>query len=257
LAKAIIGFGKDLWGMTFDDALKILVPASSALLGGLLVAVANHMFTRRRTDAETKKLVAEAEKTRAETQQILAGMTTIVSTVQEVSSKLGPTNETVIYNGTAADGADFSGQGERFFGDSKDKPKGAGILKVESGILNVQRTNVEARFRITLLTYAYGGATRDYLPKNELLANRRILKVTCEVKVVGGAHTALFIIKKKAGGDWLASQEHTFATNEWMAVEVYFRVPPGDDCYLVIDDQRVSKPNTSLQLRRLILVERG
>lgn len=242
--------------MTLDDSLKMFVTAVSALLGGVVVAIANHIFTRRKTDAETKKLEAETEKTRVETQRMIAEMARIASTVQEVNTKLGRTTEIVIYDGTTADGADFSGQGERFFGDSKDKPRGTGMLLVENGVLNVQRSNVEARFRITLLSYAYGGAVRDYLPKNELLTNRRILKATCEGKVVGGAHTAVFVIKKKPDGDRLANWEHTFSTNEWTAVEAYFRVPPGDDCYLVIDDQKVAKPNTSIQLRHLVLVER-
>jgi len=240
--------------MTPDDALKVFAPVLSALLGGLVVAVANHLFARRKTTAEIKKLEAETERTRLETQKLLAE---IASTVQEVSAKLGRTNETMIYDGTAADGADFSGEGMRFYLEPQEKPKGAGVLRVEDGVLNVRRSNVAARFRITLLRYAYGGTTRDYIPKNELLANRRVLKITCDAKVVGGSHTAVFAIKKKTTGDWLASHEQTFITNEWTAVEAWFRIPPGDDCFLVIDDQKVAKPDTSLQLRRLVIVERA
>jgi hypothetical protein len=109
--------------MTLNYFLPVVAPAASALLGGLIVAVANHMFTRRKTDAETRKLEAEAEKTRAETQKILAEMNRLASTVQEVSTKLGRTKEIVIYDGTEADGADFSGEAARFRGESVDKPK--------------------------------------------------------------------------------------------------------------------------------------
>ena len=243
--------------MTTDDLFKTLVPAGSALLGGLLVALTNHFFTRRRTGAETTKLEAEAEKTRVETEKLRVELSTIASSVQEVNTKLGHAREIVIYDGVAeCDGGDFSTLGARFTGESPDKPKGTGLLKVENGILNVQRTNTAGRFRVTLLRYIYGGAERDYLPRNELIAGNRVLKLTCDVKVAGGAHTANFIIKNKAGGEWLANQEQTFAANEWTPVEAYFRIPASADCFLVFDDQHIARPDTSLQLRRLSLVER-
>ena len=244
--------------MTTDDLVKILVPVASGLLGGLLVAIVNHLFTRRKTDAETKKLEAEADKSRAETQKLLVEMERIASTVQEVSYKLRHASESVIYDGlTQCDGADFTGQGERFFGESNDKPMGAGLLKVENGVLNIQRTNTGGRFRITLLKYAYGSILRDYIPKNDLIAGKRLLKLTCEAKTVGGLHTAVFVIKRKRDGAWLANHEQTFTQNEWVPVEAYLRVPPNEDCYLIVDDQKVSQPDSSLQLRRLIIAERA
>lgn len=243
--------------MTIDDFVKILTPIGSGLLGGLLVAILNHLFTRRKTYAETKKLEAEAEKVRAETQKLLVEMQHLASTVQEVSDRLGDANEKVIYDGrTHCDGADFSGGGERFYGDSHDKPKGAGLFKVEDGVLNIQRSNTGGRYRVTLLKYFYAGVSRDYIPKNDLIAGKRLLKLTCEAKAAGGSHTGLFIVKRVQDGEWMAKHEQTFSQNEWTPVETYFRISPNEDCFLVIDDQQVSKAKTSLQLRRLFLAER-
>ncbi len=243
--------------MTMNTMVQILISVSSGLLGGVVVAIVNQIFTRRRTAAETNKLEAEAEKIRVETRKLLAEMERIASTVQEVSYKLSQSRETTLYGGTnQSDGADFSGQGERFFGESSDKPKGMGLLRVEQGVLNIQRTNTGGRFRITLLKYFYGNAVRDYIPKNDLIAGKRLLKLTCDAKAVGGVHTAVFVIKKKQGGDWLAKHEQTFTQNEWVPVEAYLRIPPNEECYLIIDDQGISQPGSSLQLRKLTLAER-
>jgi len=247
--------------MLTTTLLQVLTSVGAGLLGGVVVAIINQMFARRKTAAETKKLEAETEKTRVETQienqKLLAEMQRIASSVQEVSYKLSQGREKIIYDvSNHGDGADFSGQGERFFGESNDKPKGAGQLKVENGVLNLQRTNNGGRFRIILQRYLYVDIERDYIPKNDLIAGKRLLKLTCDVKVVGGVHTAVFIVKKKQDGDHLAKHEQTFIQNEWVSVEAYLRIPPNAECFLVIDDQGVSQANSSLQLRKLILAER-
>jgi tetratricopeptide (TPR) repeat protein len=51
----------------------------SSLVGGLLVAIVTYFLTRRRTDAETKKLLAETEKTKIETQKLLAEFSELIS----------------------------------------------------------------------------------------------------------------------------------------------------------------------------------
>ncbi len=243
--------------MTINTLLQVLIPVSSGLLSGVVVAIINQIFTRRKSAAETKKLEAETDKLRAETQKLFAEMGRIASTVQEVSYKLSQAGEKVIYDGAnQCDGADFSGQGERFFGESTDIPKGLGSLRVEQGVLNVQRTNTGGRFRITLLKYVYANIVRDYIPKNDLIAGKRLLKLTCDVKAVGGVHTVIFVMKKKQDGAWLAKHEQTFTQNEWLPVEAYLRIPPNEECYLIIDDQGVSQSNSSLQLRKLTLSER-
>ncbi len=48
----------------------IVVALISALFGGLLVSVTNHLFSRRKTAAEADKLRAETERMRAETEKV-------------------------------------------------------------------------------------------------------------------------------------------------------------------------------------------
>lgn len=242
--------------MDADTGVKIVISITAGLASGLLVAVANHLLARRKTAAETKKLEAEAEKIRLETQKLLTEMAALSSTVKEVNYKLGESKERIIYDGESyCDGSHFKWKGDRFYGESSDKPIATGSFKVEDGILNIKRTNTDGRFRVTLLRYLYDGDVRDYLPRNELVAGRRQLKLRCEVKTVGGAHTLLFIMKNTSGGDHLDKHEETFYRNEWTKVEIFFRIPPHENCQLWIDDQNVLNPKSSFQLRNLLLAE--
>ena len=110
-----------------------------------------------------------------------------------------------------------------------------------------------------LLRYIYNEAVKDYLPKNELLAGKRILKLSCQVKVIGGSHTLAFIVKKKEGGRWLAIHEEEFTKNEWTQVNVYFRIPPDENCFLVIDQAQRDmnrNPNPGLMMETTALTLR-
>lgn len=49
---------------------EIVAALITSVIGGLLVAIANHLFTRKKSSAEVEKLRAEAEKLRAETEKI-------------------------------------------------------------------------------------------------------------------------------------------------------------------------------------------
>jgi len=51
---------------------EIIVGLFASIFGGMLVAIANQLFTRNKTRAETKKIEAEAEKIQAETAKLLS-----------------------------------------------------------------------------------------------------------------------------------------------------------------------------------------
>lgn len=48
----------------------IIASLISAVIGGLLVAIANHLFTKKKLEAEIHRLRAETEKIEAETEII-------------------------------------------------------------------------------------------------------------------------------------------------------------------------------------------
>lgn len=69
--------------------VEISVALISSIIGGFLVAVINHLFTRKKTEAETEKIRAEAEKLRAEAEKIRSE----ISKASSEAAKLGDTVE--------------------------------------------------------------------------------------------------------------------------------------------------------------------
>lgn len=69
--------------------VEISVALISSIIGGFLVAVVNHLFTRKKTEAETEKIRAEAEKLRAEAEKIRSE----ISKASSEAAKLGDTVE--------------------------------------------------------------------------------------------------------------------------------------------------------------------
>lgn len=67
----------------------VVVALISSIISGFLVAVINHLFTRKKTEAETEKIRAEAEKLRAETEKIRSE----ISRASNEAAKLGDTVE--------------------------------------------------------------------------------------------------------------------------------------------------------------------
>ncbi len=244
--------------MTEEDLIKLLISLTSGLLGGVIVAILNHVFTKRRTEAEIAKLVAQTELLKLQAQQLVEQLQHTTQTIGAVEVRLG---ERILYNGRC-DPVDFTSRGDRRW-DITDVAKGEGTLTIQNGILNVERTNTEGRFAIYLRTYFDGPTFKDYLPRNPFLTGTRALKLTCKIKVVGGRHTLVFVIKSTKGGGaeldfaegkWLGSHKQIFTKNEWTDVTASFRIPPDQDCFLRIDDQDLSEPG-SVQLRELILTE--
>lgn len=95
--------------MSTDDIIKLVASISSGILGGLAVAIINHFFVRRKTNAETLKIQAETEKIRVETQKISVEMMKITSTVDEMNSKLGDTKERQAFVMTLDEKCEFVG----------------------------------------------------------------------------------------------------------------------------------------------------
>jgi hypothetical protein len=222
----------------------------SGVLSGAVVAVANHLLTKRKTAAEIEKLKAEAELTRAQAQQITNNLTNLSDKVGYKLSDVADVNEAILYSSERSDTFDFrlakidSAEGE---------------LEVKAGILSITRSNSAGTLQIWLESYDYlGVAHRRLLPKNESISGDRKLRASCEIKAIGGEHTILFLIKgeKDPGGLHMAEKRQRITSDEWLAVDAYFRVSPGRDCHFRIDDRSVSAPGSSLQIRKLVLAER-
>jgi hypothetical protein len=217
----------------------------SALLGGVAVAVANQLFARRKTHAEIGKLRAEQREIELRADKLADEMENTIAEVKYAAASAN--RERVIYDTRVdLDRYDFR-VAER--GDAK------GTFAIEDGILSVRRSNIEGRFELRLERYLYDGE-REHIPRNERIAGNRRLRVSCQAKSVGGAHTLDFVLRKDGASPRLATGTSVVDRNEWTPIEHYFRIPPGDDCRLYVYDIDLAEPDTSVQLRDLVLAER-
>lgn len=81
---------------------EIAVALISSLIGGLLVAVINHLFTKRKTEAETDKIRAEADKIRAESEKIRLETAKFQNEVGKLGDTVGRA-ESIIKGGLFSD----------------------------------------------------------------------------------------------------------------------------------------------------------
>jgi hypothetical protein len=61
--------------------------------------------------------------------------------------------------------------------------KGTGTLNFANGILNLQRSNVDGRYEITLHAYVFSDSEKDLIPKDDLIAGQRRFRNSWEAKV--------------------------------------------------------------------------
>jgi hypothetical protein len=227
-----------------------LISGLTGLVSGIVVALANHWLTKRKTAAEIEKLQAEAELTRAQAKQITDNFSNLSDKVSYKLPDVAHSNETILYNSDNSDAFDLR---------VVKVDHAEGEFTVKDGILYINRTNTVGSLQIWLENYLYAGRPHQrVLPKNENISGDRKLRVSCEVKAVGGEHTLLFVIKAEnaPSGMHLADKRQRVSSNEWVSLDAYFRVSPGQNCHFRIDDRSVSAPNSSVQIRKLVLAER-
>lgn len=234
---------------------EIAVSLISSVVGGLLVAVLNHLFTRRKTEAEVEKLRAEAGRIKAETEKVRAETGKFSAEFEEVTASITEAtyyttlaaNERIIYDGTSGiEGYDIEVVREsRKFGHA-----------FKNGTLIILRASNRGVYQLQLCKYIFNGNESEFIPKNELLAGKRKLRITFEARVTRGSRTLIFAFIALPRNSLLDKREVTIEQASWMRTDLYFRVPPHEDCLLQIVDLYGSQPG-SLLLRNLVLAERS
>jgi hypothetical protein len=230
----------------------------AALLSGLLVAVVTYFINRRKTEAETERTRAETEKLRAETEKLRSELRTLSETV---ATSL-PRREQILLDGRVhLDSFDVRWQGGSLYKriDGEDRaitPRGEGTLTIEQGgILNIQRSNTDGRFELWVQRVLYRGREYPVLPKTELIAGRRKVRIACEAKAIGGEHSLRFILRAPSGARFSDAIKRV-TRNEWTPIEVALHADPTQDAQIRIDDEDVSAAPSSVQIRQLLIVER-
>lgn len=244
----------------------------SGLVSGVVVAVLNYVLTRAKTQAETRKILAETDKFLLETEKLRKELTSTTESITAATSEISVVaasasyqlsggTERIIYESKNRDiGYDFEGVEEKIYEQSDGKyvavsARALGTLSFEKGALNVQRTNTEGRYDIWLRTYCFENGEKPVIPQDDLIDGQRKLRVSCEVKTIGGEHTLKFVFRGTSG-KWLAQKEVRVSQEQWTFINNYFLVSAKEDFVLRIQDQSVSHAPSSIQIRNLILAEK-
>ena len=174
-----------------------------------------------------------------------------------------PPSERVVYSSNGRDvGFDFRGSKAQLWQkvggvDQPISEYGTGVLTFESGgVLNIQRSNTDGRYEVTLQAYLFGKTETTAIPRDDLIPGLRRLRLSCEAKAAGAEHTLRFVLKNEKTNKWVAQDERTITSNTWTPINIYFQIPPTEECRLRIDDLNVTYAASSVQIRNLVLAER-
>jgi len=121
--------------MSLTDFLQF---AASSGVGGVVVALANHFLTKRKTSAEIDKLNADTELTKAQARQITNSLDDLSDKVGYKLPEVAHSTETIIYTSTDSDRFDF-----RLL--NVDNVEGE--LTVRSGVLSISRGKTRPEHR--------------------------------------------------------------------------------------------------------------
>jgi hypothetical protein len=230
----------------------ILTALLSGLVSGIVVALLNYFLTRKKTEAEIRKLEAETEKIRIEINN------NVESLSATVNYRLANSEERIIYDSSKGNGGyDFKMQESRVYRDDKAVgEKAAGAFTIKDGILNIQRQNTDGRIEIWLQQYFYDGEEKANIPKNALIVGQRKMRISCQARIVGGEHSLRFVLKNMEKGNWLADEKRKISSDDWTMIDIYFQIPPTVDCVFRIDDEDVTQAPSSIHIRNLVLAEK-
>jgi len=211
-------------------SIEIITSLISSIIGGLLVAVVNHLFTKKKNDAETEKIKAEAEKIRAEAEKVRVEINKLNSTVEQVNYYAVTQNEEVLFDGTKGFyEQDYSGKGELL----------EGVISTEGGYF-------------ALLNYIYKGKKLEYIPKNPSLSLRKF-HISFDAKVSHGKYSIAFGFREHKTDQRIAMKEVFVDEVEWNHFDLYFKVPSDHD--YIIRFSFEPKIEGSAQLKNLSVVE--
>jgi hypothetical protein len=96
------------------------------------------------------------------------------------------------------------------------------------------------------------------VPKNDLIAGGRKVRISCEAKVVGASHTLRFVIKEGENDKTyytLAEESSPVTEDVWTPIQCYVVFSAAFDFWLKIEDRDVSEAPSSVQIRNLVVAE--
>lgn len=169
-------------------------------------------------------------------------------------------DESVVYNNTSGNlGFDFAGSTGRIYDGNKPITEvGEGELRIDKGIINIERYNTDGRYELYLRKYMLGARENEVIPKDTTEDKPRRFRVACEARSIDdGEHNLRFVMRDREKKKWIGkSVLHRICSPEWRRIEAHFTVPPLIEAELRIDDEGVSMAPSTVQIRKLMMTQR-
>ncbi|HEY5750958.1 MAG TPA: hypothetical protein VIU12_33070 [Chryseolinea sp.] len=222
-----------------------------SLASGVITAIASYLLNSKKTRAEVDKIRAETDKIIAETKNLSIKIDTALETKN---------NEVVYYDGTNPVQFDFKIERQRNYDNVAKKEigeKAGGDFSIIDNILNIERTDNNGRFTVTIQSYTKSSVTSDCIKVDPTIGQQRKFQVTCEMKSLKShKHKLDFVLRNIDSFEWIANKEFIVQSYEWTKFEAFFRVTPDRSFRLKIYDKSVENPPSSIQIRNLKIVEK-
>jgi hypothetical protein len=218
---------------------QIVTALITSIIGGSLVAIVNHILTRKKTEAEIEKLKAETKKILAEAEKISSDAKHVVSQTSYYDST--EINEVIIYDGR-----------QNFQGYNFDT-RWSGDYNIQQGVIIISGTGASFDLR----SYSYNDREYRHIPRNELIPGYRKLRASCELKVINASYEFRLYLREDPDltEESIDDRVVNVTETQWKKEEFYFRAPPDKNYILAILADRISGDG-SLQVRNLVLTER-
>jgi hypothetical protein len=206
------------------------------------------------------------DKTREEIKKLRKENEGVETRLKEVEDRIPGVVEEVLYDSTKRGsmrmlGYDLEGSGGQMWTQGENAqpvglPAGGRLSIVDDAVISIERFNTEGRFEVAVRHYEQDGSDHEVIPKRLSTPGRRRFMVSFDAKVSSKPHTLRLTMRETPNsGLWHSEHEVTIDSRTWTAVKLYLKADPSVDCWLRIDDQGVVDAPSSIQLRKLKLIE--
>jgi len=154
----------------------------------------------------------------------------------------------------ASDVTGKPGQVWRKEGAPQATTKGLGTLRIEDGVLNLHRSNIDEQYELWFERYSYKGREYKKLPKDTLISGNREIHISCEAKA-SCDHVLRFTLRDFEQSP-VDAKEVQITSNEWTPIDMTLSILPYHESQVSIFDRHVSKAPSSIQIRNLVIAQK-
>jgi hypothetical protein len=136
---------------------------------------------------------------------------------------------------------------------------GLGKLKIENGLININRDNKDGRVILTILQYHNYDDPKviSYIRGNVHLDSNRLIRVNFKAKVIGGYHDVRVYCRKYNDTQWVhrANDTHRINNTRWEEFTSNLIIPSHQDFTIHFEDFNIENAPSSIQIKELTVGE--